>query len=240
MSGSPPRVKRVDVQLLGKEAVSELAAALRGPPSASALELHGAAMDEEERDTLGDGAATALADAIRGCASSLRELKLVQQRIGRGEVAALAGSIGALRVLERLGDHDGVLAVADELFASERPGYVRLPDRRIDLIRWFSEWKPATDEEAVSRLAPYTTDFDENARFAAIEGLAHRAPALIAPPLVTALLRPEEESGRIKRTILEVLARSRAPLGERAPEVEASMTGPRSDFRVDAGTVVGR
>ena len=99
---------------------------------------------------------------------------------------------------------------------------------------------PATDEEAVSRLAPYTTDFDENARFAAIEGLAHRAPALIAPPLVTALLRPEEESGRIKRTILEVLARSRAPLGERAPEVAASMTGPRSDFRVDAGTVVGR
>ncbi len=145
-----------------------------------------------------------------------------------------------LRVLERIADHDQVLEVADEVFASERPGYVRLPDRRIDLIRWFSEWTPATDEEAVSRLAPYATDFDENARFAAIEGLAHRAPALIAPPLITALLRPEEESGRIKRTILEVLARSRAPLGERAAEVAATMTGPLSDFRVDAGTVVGR
>src|SRR3954469_4750964 len=38
-----------------------------------------------------------------------------------------------LRVLERIADRDKVLAVADELFASETPGYVRMPERRIDL-----------------------------------------------------------------------------------------------------------
>src|SRR3954466_9145709 len=49
-----------------------------------------------------------------------------------------------LRVLERVADHDKALAIADALFASEAPGYVRMPERRIDLIHWFSEWKGAT------------------------------------------------------------------------------------------------
>jgi hypothetical protein len=146
-----------------------------------------------------------------------------------------------LRVLERIASRDKILEVADELFASETPGYVRMPDRRIDLVRWFAEWKPATDDEVVSRLTPYTTDFDENVRFSAIDGLAHKAPAKIAPPLIAALLRPEEESGRIKRTIAEVLVASAAPLGDKAPAVAAVLTGPLGDqFKVEAGVVKRR
>jgi hypothetical protein len=146
-----------------------------------------------------------------------------------------------LRVLERVGDHDKVLAVADDLFKSEPPGYVRMPERRIDLIRWFSEWKPGTDEEIVSRLAPYVTDFDENVRFAAIEGMAGRDPEKIAPPLINALLRPEEESGRIKRTILEVLEKAKAALGAQAAAVASVMRGPLDDdFQIDAGVVKKR
>jgi hypothetical protein len=145
-----------------------------------------------------------------------------------------------LRVVERLAEHDEVIAIVDELFKSEPPGYVRMPDRRIDLIRWFSEWKGASDEEVVPRLAPYATDFDENVRFATIEGLASRDPAMIAPPLVGALLRPEEESGRIKRTVLEVLAKSKAPLGEHASAVAAVLVGTLSDFKVDNGIVKQR
>src|SRR5687768_12175646 len=101
-----------------------------------------------------------------------------------------------LRVLEKIAPRDKVLEVADELFKSEPPGYVRMPERRIDLMRWFSEWTAATDEEVVSRLTPYVTDFDENSRFAAIDGLANKDPERIGPPLIAALLRPEEESGR--------------------------------------------
>ncbi len=145
-----------------------------------------------------------------------------------------------LRVLERIADHDKVLSVADELFASEPPGYVRMPDRRIDLIRWFSEWKLATDAEVISRLTQYVTDFDENVRFSAIEGMNGRDPSAIAPPLLDALLRPDEESGRIKRTILEVLARTKAPLGDKSSAVTAVLTGPLSDFRIDAGVVAKR
>jgi hypothetical protein len=145
-----------------------------------------------------------------------------------------------LKVLERIAPREKILEVVDALFASEPPGYVRMPERRIDLIRWFSEWKPATDDEVVSRLSPYVGDFDENSRFAAIDGMAGRDPAKLAPPLVAALIRPEEESGRIKRTIVEVLEKSKAPLGDQADAVAAVLIGPLADFKVDKGAVKKR
>jgi hypothetical protein len=146
-----------------------------------------------------------------------------------------------LRVLERTAPREKVLEVADSLFASEPPGYVRMPERRIDLIRWFSEWKPATDDEVITRLSPYVNDFDENSRFAAIDGMSGRDPAKIAPPLIAALIRPEEESGRIKRTIVEVLEKSKVPLGDQAAAFEAAMTGPiAADFKVEGGLVKKR
>jgi len=146
-----------------------------------------------------------------------------------------------LRVLERIATREKVIEVADQLFASETPGYVRMPERRIDLLRWFSEWKPATDDEVVSRFTPYVTDFDENVRFTAIDGMANRDPKKIAPPLIAALLRPEEESGRIKRTIVEVLEKSQAPLGAQAAAVGAILTGPLGeDFKIEAGVVKKR
>ncbi len=146
-----------------------------------------------------------------------------------------------LRVVERIADRAKVLEVADQLIASEPPGYVRMPERRIDLLRWLSEWKPITDDELISRLTPYLSDFDENSRFTAIDGLAARDPAKIAPPLITALTRPEEESGRIKRTIVEVLEKTKAPLGDHAKAVASALGGPLSDdFRVDGELVKKR
>jgi hypothetical protein len=146
-----------------------------------------------------------------------------------------------LRVLERVASRDQVLKVADELFANEPPGYVRMPERRIDLLRWFGEWKPATDDEVVARFTPYVTDFDENVRFAAIDGMAHRAPEKIGPPLIGALIRPEEESGRIKRAIVEVLEAHKVPLGDQADKVKAVLTGPLGDdFKIDSGLLKKR
>jgi hypothetical protein len=146
-----------------------------------------------------------------------------------------------LKVLERIADHDMVIKVVDETFASEPPGYVRMPDRRIDLIKWFTEWKDAKDDEIVPRIAPYLPDFDENVRFTVIEGLARCAPDKTVNHLIDALVRPEEESGRIRRTVVEVLERKKAPLGARAAEVAAMLTGPLADgFKVDGGVVKAR
>ena len=146
-----------------------------------------------------------------------------------------------LRVLERVANREKVLEVADTLFASEPPGYVRMPERRIDLLRWLSEWKPITDDELVTRLTPYVADFDENSRFTAIESMSGRDPAKIGPPLIAALIRPEEESGRIRRTIVEVLVKGKVPLGEHTSAVEKILTGPlANEFRIDNGTLVKR
>lgn len=142
-----------------------------------------------------------------------------------------------LKVLERVADHDKALEVIDEILATETPGYVRMPDRRIDLLKWLGEWKGATDDELISRVTPYLPDFDENVRFTAIDVLSTRAPDKIARYLVDALLRPDEDSGRIRRTIVEALERTKAPVGDRDKEVAAMLTGPLADYKVDKGIV---
>jgi hypothetical protein len=139
-----------------------------------------------------------------------------------------------LKVLEGIADHDKIMKVVDEIFASEPPGCVRMPDRRIDLIKWFCEHKGASDTEVLSRVTRYLADFDENVRFTTIDGLASRDPKLIGPPLVDALLRPDEESGRIRRTIVEVLERTSAPLNDKKDAVAAMLVGPLAEYAVDA------
>lgn len=144
----------------------------------------------------------------------------------------------ALKVLERIVPVPQALEVVDELIAAEPPGYTRHPERRTDLIRWLGEWTAIGDDELVKRLVPYLADFDENVRFATIEALAPRDPAKIGAPLIAALLRPEEESGRIKRRIAELLAEKKIPLGEQATQVAGGLTGTIAGFAVKHGVLV--
>ncbi|MBP9086980.1 MAG: hypothetical protein KBG15_12740 [Kofleriaceae bacterium] len=155
----------------------------------------------------------------------------------------------ALRAFDRLAATDDVtpdklaktqaLIFIDELLASEPPGYTRHPERRIDLISWLAEWKTVSSSEVVPRLAPYVVDFDENVRFAAIDGLAHHDPALIAAPFADALARPDEESGRIRRTLAEHIASKRLPLGKQADAVANILTGPLASLRIVDGFITG-
>jgi hypothetical protein len=146
-----------------------------------------------------------------------------------------------LKVLERIADHDRIVKALDEILASEPPGYTRFPDRRIDAIKFFVEWKGATQDEILPRVTPYLADFDENVRFTAIEGISGCAPEKIVGPLIDVLVRPEEESGRIRRTVVEVLERKKLPLGSRDKEVAAMLTGPLADtFKVEGGIVKKR
>lgn len=171
---------------------------------------------------------------------------VVDSLVAKGEVAlpALRRFIKSaevlslpLKVLERIADKPKVLEVVDEVLAAEPPGYVRHPERRIDLVRWLAEWHGGTSEEISQRLLPYLADFDENVRFAVIEGLAHHEVAAVSKPLVEALIRPEEESGRIRRRLVEVLAEKKIPLGEHAAAVSALLTGPLSAFTVAGDTI---
>ena len=145
-----------------------------------------------------------------------------------------------LKVLERICNKDRALEIVDELLAIETPGYTRDPERRMDLIHWLAEWPAVTSTEVVPRVQPYLADFDENVRYAAIDGIAHHEVALAGPALVAALVRPEEESGRVKRRIAEVLAEHKIPLGEHEAKVGPLLVGPVGGFKVEGGVLVAR
>lgn len=145
-----------------------------------------------------------------------------------------------LQVVERIADKPKVLEVADEILAGEPPGYVRHPERRTDLVRWLADWSAGTSEEIVARLKPYLADFDENVRFAVIDGLARHETAVVSGPLLEALVRPEEESGRIRRRLVEVLADKQIPLGEHEPAVAALLSGPLTAFAIEGGVLKKR
>lgn len=146
----------------------------------------------------------------------------------------------ALKVLERLDDTAAALEVVDELLAIEKPGYTRDAERRADLMRWLGEWKAVPDAELVPRLLPYLVDFDENVRFAVVDGLAMRDPALTGTHLLSALMRKEEESGRIKRRVGDILVEHKIPVGDRVDELTPHLVGTLGQFWVKDGLLRAR
>lgn len=145
----------------------------------------------------------------------------------------------ALQVLERVSTKEQALETVDQILADEPPGYARDPERKLDLIRWMTEWK-AGHPETFDRILPYVADFDQNVRVAAVDGIAEAEASLVAQPLLDAFLRPEEESGRFRRRVAEVLAAKKVPLGDKASAVTPHLVGPVAGFSVDGGVLVQR
>ena len=146
-----------------------------------------------------------------------------------------------LRVLERIADHDSSLKVVDELFATEPPGYVahaRAPHRSHQVVH-----RVEARDRRRARRAHHAVPARLRRERAVHRDrrLARAIPTKIAGPLIDALVRPEEESGRIRRTIVEVLEKTKAPLGGRGKAVAAMLTGPLADdFKVDGDVVKKR
>ncbi|MEZ4399438.1 MAG: hypothetical protein R3B06_05445 [Kofleriaceae bacterium] len=145
----------------------------------------------------------------------------------------------ALAVLGQVGDQAQILEAVDEILADERPGYTRDPERRMDLIRFLGEWT-AGGAEVATRLVPYLQDFDQNVRVAAADGVADADPALTSAALIAALIRPEEESGRFRKRVAEILARHKVPVADHAAQIEPLLHGPAGGFAIVGGVLVER
>lgn len=143
-----------------------------------------------------------------------------------------------LRVLENVGSKDRILDVIDDLLSDEEPGYTRDTAKRISYIDWLGEWEAASDAEVTSRVVPYVADFDEEVRFAAVEALSMRATEDAAEPLVTALLREEEESDRLRVRIAEVLADKELDLCGKKKKIAPLLEDVLSDFRTKRDKLV--
>jgi hypothetical protein len=164
---------------------------------------------------------------------------------GAGALPALrrymtgAGALGyPLLVLGRVADPAGVLEVIDEILAREEPGYTRDPKRKMDVIEFLGEWGSASAEQVCARVAPYLEDFDEGVRFKAVETISQKPHPLAADPLVNALIRPEEESKRLRLRIAEVLAAEGFDLGARMGEVAALLGDVLAGYRIEKDKLV--
>jgi len=143
-----------------------------------------------------------------------------------------------LRILETVARGPEVLEIIDAILAVETPDYTRDPGRKLDVINFLGEHQGISDQDAVSRVLPYLADFDENVRYAAVSAIALRPTPDAAEPLVTALLRPEEESRRLKLRIGEVLAEADLDLAGRKDEVAALFDDILADYRLHRDRLV--
>lgn len=166
---------------------------------------------------------------------------VVQTLVGKGEATLgplrrymkSADALGyPLEILGRIADHDQVLEAIDEVLASEEPGYTRDPKRRIDVIDWLAEYEKASDDEVAERVIPYLADFDENVRFKATEALDRNPGAGAGPALAAALTDEDEESGRLKQRIAEVLADHDLELGDHRTAVAAMVDEDLEGFKL--------
>lgn len=161
--------------------------------------------DQQEKqwvvDTLGGKPADAVLPALRSYMASAQSLHY------------------PLMILGRVASHDEALDVIDEILKAEPPGYTRDPERRTDIIAWLGEWDPGGSQEIATRVIPYLADFDENVRYKAVDTVALKPHESAGEPLVRALVRPEEESRRLRVRIAEVLVENQWDLGELKAEV---------------------
>lgn len=147
----------------------------------------------------------------------------------------------ALAVLGQIVDKDKALEVIDDVLSTEEPGYTRDPERRLDVIKWLGEWKQATAADVVPRLAPYLKDHSEDVRYFAAEGIARHWSPEVGDHLLAALVNPEEEAGRFKRFLAELLAQHKHPLGDAADKVRSALVGPATEgFGIRDGVLVAR
>ena len=146
----------------------------------------------------------------------------------------------ALKVIDRIATNEQLLQIVDDVLATEEPGYTRDPERRMDVIRWLAELERIPASERVQRCAPYLKDFDQNVRCAAADVLAPHGGETIGDALLAAFLNPEEESGRFRRRIAEILADKNISLAGKGAQIAPLLTGPVAGFAVTGDRLVAR
>lgn len=146
----------------------------------------------------------------------------------------------ALRVLEKITTPAQMYKIVDDLMEREEPGYTRTPTKKLQLLAWLGEWRGGKPADNARRVVPYLADFDEGVRFAAAEALSHPGSRDEASrdALIAAILRPEEESRRIKMRCAEVLAEAGWPVGAHKDALVALVTAELPEFTVTGDKLV--
>ena len=111
-----------------------------------------------------------------------------------------------LRLYEELAGREKAVELAMELLEAERKRDDFKPDKKKRLLVWLSDQR---HPGACAAAAPFLADFDEGVRYAAAEVLAAQDDSAAQEPLLQALIRPDEESNRVRVRIADVFANRR-------------------------------
>jgi hypothetical protein len=136
-----------------------------------------------------------------------------------------------LKLLEELTDGPTAVQQVYKLLEAELARDDFKPEKKHALLVWLAERR---DAGAIDAAAPFLGDFDENVRCTALEVLIHQGDDRAAPHLERAMLRPDEDSTRVKHRVAEIFAARRWVLS--APDAIAA-TLPKG-FAVREGRVV--
>jgi HEAT repeat protein len=109
-----------------------------------------------------------------------------------------------LRLLDKIAEREAELEVLKKILERHEPGYERDPTKKIQLLNHLAALK---DSRIPPLVAPYLADMDEGVRYAAVEALVRQADeAAAAAPLLDQLVKPEEESLRLRLQISDGFA----------------------------------
>jgi HEAT repeat protein len=151
--------------------------------------------------------------------------------VGKRGLAALERSVvdmesisWHLRLLEKLADAEEHWQVLEKIIERNEPGYERDPTRKQQLIHHLGDTK---DARAAQALLQYLEDHDETVRFYTVEALfKHADEKLACEPMIKALIRPEEESRRLRNRIAEGFMDAGWSVGSSRAEVEKVLLDP--------------
>lgn len=140
----------------------------------------------------------------------------------------------ALRIVEDVANEDEEWALIDALLEIHPVGYERDASAKLQMLTHIKE---IDDPRVREILARYLADPDENVRFFCIEALIENGELESREALVEALLRPEEDSVRLRSRMLDGLADLRWDVSAHANAIYKIVD---DEHRFDGKTVTRR
>jgi hypothetical protein len=136
-----------------------------------------------------------------------------------------------IRLFQELKGLEATIEMVFELLQREFDKDDFKPDKKTNMLVWLTEHR---HERAIEEVEKFLTDFDEVVRCSAVEVILAQEDAAGSLPLERALLRPDEDSNRLRVRLSEVFAQRRWPLN--APDEVAKALS--DGFAVRDGRVV--
>lgn len=106
-----------------------------------------------------------------------------------------------LRLHQELLGLDATIAKAFEILELERAKDDFKPQKKLDLLVWLVDHPRP---ESIERTTPLLDDFDENVRCAAVEVLIATQDHAVRPILEKAMVKPDEESNRLRVRVAQI------------------------------------